>query len=242
MLRRTQESERTIAKGGVPLHLDQGTYSLKQKTVILKRTSPETPPRGTNPAISAAAGEAQEQPAAAGSSSQTEPPEILFFWGRNMRRGGNLAVCPDATRSVQRLIQAYLVCEVVYDSKRDTWVEEQADLASAVFCEGKGRAALMGVELGEATSAEQRELEKLISDYRWVDTYIAGVSLAKWRSVYVPRSLSRLRVVVIPSGGEMRNKLTSSNVQVPAASHPPCHLRPAVPSFSSAVSTTHLSG
>lgn len=89
-----------------------------------------------------------------------------------MRRGGNLAVCPDTTRSVQRLIQAYLVCEVVYDSKRNTWFEEQADLASAVFCDGRGRAALMGVELGEATPAEQRELEKLISDYRSVDRFL----------------------------------------------------------------------
>lgn len=89
-----------------------------------------------------------------------------------MRRGGNLAVCPNA-KSMERLIQAYLVCEVVYDSKRDNWVEEQADLACGVFCDGKSKATLMGVELGESTPAEQRELEKLISDYRWVDIILA---------------------------------------------------------------------
>lgn len=38
-------------------------------------------------------------------------PEIVLFWARNRRRGGNLVVCPD--KSMDRLIQAYLVCEVV---------------------------------------------------------------------------------------------------------------------------------
>lgn len=43
-------------------------------------------------------------------------PEILFFWGRNRRSGGNLIVCPEL--SMDRLIQAYLVCEVVEHSKK----------------------------------------------------------------------------------------------------------------------------
>ena len=43
-------------------------------------------------------------------------PEIILFWARSMRRGGNLVVCPN-TQSMNRLIQAYLVCEVVQDSK-----------------------------------------------------------------------------------------------------------------------------
>ena len=38
-------------------------------------------------------------------------PEIVLFWARNRRRGGNLVVCPD--KSMDRLIQAFLVCEVV---------------------------------------------------------------------------------------------------------------------------------
>ena len=38
-------------------------------------------------------------------------PEIVLFWARNRRRGGTLVVCPD--KSMDRLIQAYLVCEVV---------------------------------------------------------------------------------------------------------------------------------
>lgn len=43
-------------------------------------------------------------------------PEIILFWARSMRSGGNLVVCPN-TQSMNRLIQAYLVCEVVQDSK-----------------------------------------------------------------------------------------------------------------------------
>ena len=42
-------------------------------------------------------------------------PEIVLFWARNRRRGGTLVVCPD--KSMDRLIQAYLVCEVVEASK-----------------------------------------------------------------------------------------------------------------------------
>ena len=98
-----------------------------------------------------------------------------------MRRGGNLAVCPSA-HSVKRLIRAYLVCEVVYDSQRETWLKEQAHLAKAEFCLGEGKAALMGVELGEATPAEQRELEKLISDFRW-----RGVDLGGTRACFSSR-------------------------------------------------------
>lgn len=43
-----------------------------------------------------------------------ELPEIILFWGRNRRQGGNLIVCPN--ESMDRLIQAYLVCEVVEHS------------------------------------------------------------------------------------------------------------------------------
>lgn len=39
-------------------------------------------------------------------------PEIILFWARNRRRAGNLVVCPNET-SMNRLVQAYLVCEVV---------------------------------------------------------------------------------------------------------------------------------
>lgn len=42
-------------------------------------------------------------------------PEIVLFWARNRRRGGTLVVCPD--QSMDRLIQAYVVCEVVEASK-----------------------------------------------------------------------------------------------------------------------------
>lgn len=42
-------------------------------------------------------------------------PEIVLFWARNRRRGGTLVVCPD--KSMDRLIQAYVVCEVVEASK-----------------------------------------------------------------------------------------------------------------------------
>lgn len=43
-------------------------------------------------------------------------PEIILFWARSMRRGGNLVVCPNE-QSMNRLIRAYLVCEVVQDSQ-----------------------------------------------------------------------------------------------------------------------------
>eukprot|EP00903_Cladosiphon_okamuranus_P008292 g7979.t1 len=202
------ESERTIAKGGVPLHLAHGTYSLKQKTVILKRISPDSPPSdatraNARPAMSAAAGEedAQQQPvASAGSSSEMEPPEIVLFWGRNMRQGGNLAVCPSA-ESVVRLIQAYLVCEVVYDSERENWLKKQAHLAKAEFCLGEERGALMGVELAEATPAEQRDLEKLISDYSFNDASIGVISLVA--SIYIFGVLGRndVRILTLISIG-----------------------------------------
>lgn len=67
-----------------------------------------------------------------------EPPEIVLFWGRNMRQGGNLAVC-SAAESVERLIQVYLVCEVVYNSERENWFKKQAHLAKAEFCLGENR-------------------------------------------------------------------------------------------------------
>lgn len=43
-------------------------------------------------------------------------PEIILFWARNRRKGGNLVVCPDT--SMDRLVQAYLVCEVVEHSEK----------------------------------------------------------------------------------------------------------------------------
>ena len=38
-------------------------------------------------------------------------PEIVLFWARGRRTGGSLVVCPN--KSMNRLIQAYMVCEVV---------------------------------------------------------------------------------------------------------------------------------
>lgn len=47
-----------------------------------------------------------------------ELPEIILFWARERRQGGNLIVCPDA--SMDRLVQAYMVCEVVEHSEKKT--------------------------------------------------------------------------------------------------------------------------
>lgn len=38
-------------------------------------------------------------------------PEIVLFWARGRRSGGSLVVCPN--KSMDRLIRAYMVCEVV---------------------------------------------------------------------------------------------------------------------------------
>lgn len=38
-------------------------------------------------------------------------PEIVLFWARGRRTGGSLVVCPN--KSMNRLVQAYMVCEVV---------------------------------------------------------------------------------------------------------------------------------
>lgn len=55
-----------------------------------------------------------------------ELPEIILFWSRDRRLGGNLIVCPN--ESMNRLVQAYLVCEVVEHSKKKMWVMESAHL------------------------------------------------------------------------------------------------------------------
>lgn len=43
-------------------------------------------------------------------------PEIVLFWARGRRAGGSLVVCPN--KSMNRLIQAYMVCEVVGARKK----------------------------------------------------------------------------------------------------------------------------
>lgn len=48
--------------------------------------------------------------------ARSKLPEIILLWARSMRRGGNLVVCPNE-QSMNRLIRAYLVCEVVQDSQ-----------------------------------------------------------------------------------------------------------------------------
>lgn len=45
-----------------------------------------------------------------------EYPEIILFWGRNRRSGGQLVVCP--YKSMDRLIEAYMVCEVVENTNK----------------------------------------------------------------------------------------------------------------------------
>lgn len=47
-----------------------------------------------------------------------ELPEIIFFWARSRRMGGNLIVCPN--ESMDRLVQSYMVCEVAYHSEKKT--------------------------------------------------------------------------------------------------------------------------
>lgn len=144
-------------KGGVPI--GHGDYSLRQKTVILKRVS-SARPSGEEEAEPAreeddksacvdntdvafpvhleegaaaddavemtaltkgaaeAAARVAERDAEEAQANKKHPklPEIIMFWGRSKRTGGNLVVCPDKS-SMDRLIQAYLVCEVVQDSK-----------------------------------------------------------------------------------------------------------------------------
>ena len=131
-------------KGGVPI--GHGDYSLRQMTVIFKR-APSTAPIGeeevaltpqkdeenkareggaegpgpdATEAHAAAAARVAEREAReaeeASKKSRTKLPEIILFWARSMRRGGNLVVCPNS-QSMNRLIRAYMVCEVVQDSK-----------------------------------------------------------------------------------------------------------------------------
>lgn len=61
--------------------------------------------------------------AAGGGTTETvtawrELPEIVLIWARERRQGGNLIVCPNA--SMDRLVQAYMVCEVVEHSEKKT--------------------------------------------------------------------------------------------------------------------------
>lgn len=70
----------------------------------------------TEAAAAAAARVAGRDAVEAATKKSPKLPEIILFWGRSMRRGGNLVVCPDMS-SMNRIIQAYLVCEVVQDSK-----------------------------------------------------------------------------------------------------------------------------
>lgn len=60
------------------------------------------------PAAGIAAGVEGEK----GETPRNDIPEIFLFWARNRRRGGNLIVCPNVN-AIDRLVQAYLVCEVV---------------------------------------------------------------------------------------------------------------------------------
>lgn len=144
----SQESERSIVKGGVPI--GHGDYSLRQMTVIFKRAPPSSSTKPTSvgevaktvsadehnskteegedgaaavemtamtkEAAAAAARVAGRDAVEAATKKSPKLPEIILFWGRSMRSGGNLVVCPD-TSSMNRIIQAYLVCEVVQDSK-----------------------------------------------------------------------------------------------------------------------------
>lgn len=52
----------------------------------------------------------------ASKKTRSKLPEIILFWARSMRRGGDLVVCPNE-QSMNRLIRAYLVCEIVQDSQ-----------------------------------------------------------------------------------------------------------------------------
>ncbi|CAM9116254.1 unnamed protein product [Scytosiphon promiscuus] len=223
------ESERSIVKGGVPI--GHGDYSLRQKTVILKRMSSARPDgegepapvagddsrsgakEGTDTAFPvhlehAAADDAVEMTAltkgaaeaaarvaerdAKEAMAKTRPklPEIILFWGRNKRTGGNLVVCPDKS-SMDRLIQAYLVCEVVQDSKLHD--RSVTSLSERLTTEREG--ALMSVELGETSAAEQDALENLISDYSFHDAAIGIISLTA--SIYYFAVLGRNDVNVL---------------------------------------------
>ena len=149
-----QESEQSIAKGNIPLDKDNNSYSLRQKAVVLKRAAaaadspPEepaalaenTPSLATAEAPAVSPGDSHlaelplsataQAPASAGGSAREagdgsgrrELPEIIMFWGRNKRRGGNLVVCP--AHSMDQLIEAYLVCEVVEQSIKVGWVRD----------------------------------------------------------------------------------------------------------------------
>lgn len=151
----------------------KGTYSRRQKVIILKRVQstsydlasvsveslaadkPSLPPPA--PSVTAEGPTASgvyahavitgrnELPSGgaplahrpAADSAQTrarsnwwELPEIILFWARNRRRGGNLVVCPE--HSMDRLIEAYLVCEVVEKIETVGWVDTEVVLGRNV--------------------------------------------------------------------------------------------------------------
>lgn len=101
----TAAEERTDA--ALPVNLEQGAAAddTAEATAMTKDAAE-------------AAARVAERDAEEAKSTKKHPklPEIVLFWGRSKRTGGNLVVCPDKY-SMDRLIQAYLVCEVVQDSK-----------------------------------------------------------------------------------------------------------------------------
>ncbi|CAM9531122.1 unnamed protein product [Ectocarpus sp. 12 AP-2014] len=204
------ESERSIVKGSA--RIGHGDFSLRQMTAIFKRASPsglgiaeltatnddeskaeeidvateDMTPEAAAAAIRVSEREKEEE----AMKKPPKLPEIILFWGRNMRRGGNLVVCPGES-SMDRLIQAYLVCEVVQDSK--LFDKSVTSFRERVTTERKG--GLMGVELGETSTAEQDALENLISDYSFHDASIGIISLVA--SIYYFFVLARNHVNVL---------------------------------------------
>lgn len=141
-----QESENSIVKGGVPIghgdySLRQMTVIFKRKPSNAgggAEAVVSTPQQDENktgevddgavPQVSDKLTEAQTAAAArvaereakeaeeATAKTRSKLPEIVLFWARSMRSGGNLVICPNE-QSMNRLIRAYLVCEVVQDSQ-----------------------------------------------------------------------------------------------------------------------------
>ncbi|CAM9316365.1 unnamed protein product [Laminaria digitata] len=194
------ESERSIAKGDIAF--GKGSFSRRQMAIIAKRVptsvgkdeeaASEEKPSTSEVIHGTEAGDAKVGEGASatakpdkagataapisGSGEEVEEksqnlPEIVLFWARNRRRGGTLVVCPD--KSMDRLIQAYVVCEVVEASRAKQSISSFRD---GIIPEREG--VLMGVELGEATVAEQDALDSLLSNYSFHDASIGVVALA----------------------------------------------------------------
>ncbi|CAM9465876.1 unnamed protein product, partial [Laminaria digitata] len=192
------ESESSIAKGGISF--GRGSFSRRQMAVIMKRgsrcltkeeeaTSEAQPPTpeviratGTSETKVGESARVVTKPYHAsatvapisGSGEEVEEkwqnlPEIVLFWARNRRQGGTLVVCPD--KSMDRLIQAYLVCEVVEAST----AKQPVSIRDSIMPEHEG--ILLGVELGEASVAQQDALESLLSNYSFHDAAIGVVAL-----------------------------------------------------------------